>query len=1094
MIQAKENVFDFAACLNGRCKELDPARWSYKLADQQYGMDFTLSDDLGIDEKRMSVWINFADGNRRDGVGDLLEVEGIDTNRHRKNPIILWDHGKQVQLPVALAEDPVTKAYTVEIDPVSRTARANAFFYQGKGLDATTPSEEYNHAVFCEQLFDLIARRFVRAGSIGYQVVAAKQLQPDYQQGTPQGLHLLRVLMLECSAVVLPANGDTVRKTFPTVQAYNEWIDGIRKALALPKVCGKPLSPYLIKSLEPFVRERKVTDQYDRKAFNRSASLANIGFVLGTGRANNDVVEACFDVVGAVDFASFKIKLRSASDQQLRQVLETINRMQPGSLPAGWDQSSKSYDNPLSNSNVPPARWKPGVGAIKEVRAKYRKKSTLISEVVTGSAVRRTLQAAGITPKAVTDLGDRIVVVVDRGRFDAAWKVLYNTFESVAADYNAIYVYHPVKAMDQKSLDNLRVKYRPGAKGRVRRLRKSSPGSALVYVAGKDLERLKQTAEAKGIGFRRAGVKGDLEKVRLTGDDTVIDGIAKQFGRAVKMLTKGNDVDAQYAEAMRKLRAYVASGLDGVRQQAWDRLRALGINVDNMPPNQEGALHLIEHLRQMGVKSMRTKDMTDDNGSINGSTTTPAGDADLNDDGMVSEQEAEKYGAQLLRDMHEVFQELMERWDAARGPLEQAKVDSHVEKVLTDIGKHLDSCESLWEELYADLDPLEGAGESKDMDTMDDAATPADSDDEREEDEPTPDEAVEGMEKKRNKRILTKTRVRYGKKGIEVQTKAKKKKGGKDSQWGARYQGAYEWAEENNVNDPEGTAAAIANGPKHLYHILTKSVCPDCGVADCKCGSKDLTQDEAEEMKEDLTEQVNDSELKPEEKRMVKEAVGFLGEVAETPEWTEEHRMKSYHYHKNLDPIGMIEDAIGGITGEEEVKAAAPGDPSDPQALKQMISEMIDRAGRAEKRGDQRSAQDYHREADRLTELYHQAGEKDLTEDEASQLSGDMTEQVEDTETKSARKMCKDCSLFLKDLSLATELMDDHRSKAMDWHKQLGPFGEEAMDGEPDAMESDEEPVPMEPGDMDTKSLRKEIEEQDRLVKEMEKKLASINF
>lgn len=229
--------------LAARAQRLDG--FSYKLVQGggQYGLDVTFAGPMDIDEKAMSVVIPFADGNRRDGVGDLLEVEGIRTDRHRVNPIVLFDHGKQVQLPVALAEDP-NGNYTVQIDPVARSARAVCHFYQGaKSTGKTvieTGSQDYEHSLFCSQLFDLIAKRYIRAGSIGYQVIHAKGLAPDPARGTPQGLHLLTVLMLELSAVVLPANADTVRKM-----------------LDLTQVCGKPLSPWLVKSLTPYAVEAK---------------------------------------------------------------------------------------------------------------------------------------------------------------------------------------------------------------------------------------------------------------------------------------------------------------------------------------------------------------------------------------------------------------------------------------------------------------------------------------------------------------------------------------------------------------------------------------------------------------------------------------------------------------------------------------------------------------------------------------------------------------------------------------------------------------------------------------------------------------------
>ena len=219
----------------------DEPNLSYKLAESQYALDFAGPSEGEIDERDMAFDLLFADGKHRDGVGDLLEVEGIDCSRHRSNPLVLADHGKTVTLPLGLTETRDTKQYTVRIDPVSKQAWAKVYVYQGKspfpalkksGEDGVAP---YDHALFCEQFFDLWVKRLIRSGSIGYQVTKALPLHQDYERGIPQGLHLLSVLMLECSAVVLPANGDTVRKM-----------------LAMPSVCGKPMSPYLIKSLRPY--------------------------------------------------------------------------------------------------------------------------------------------------------------------------------------------------------------------------------------------------------------------------------------------------------------------------------------------------------------------------------------------------------------------------------------------------------------------------------------------------------------------------------------------------------------------------------------------------------------------------------------------------------------------------------------------------------------------------------------------------------------------------------------------------------------------------------------------------------------------------
>lgn len=246
-------ISDPLTILNARTKNL-PGQ-CYKLAQSSYGLDVALGGSLDIDENRMCVTIPFADGKRRDGVGDLLEVGGIRTERHQLNPVVLYDHAKQVSLPVAKAEDPDTREYTVALDQVNQVATGKAFFYRGKGMQGVGREKEYDHAIFCQQLFDLICQRMVRGGSIGYQVIKALNLPSDYQTGTPSGLHLLSVLMLEFSAVVLPANGDTVRKAFPTVESYDSWVENVRRTLSVKRLCGKPLSRVLVKSLTPLIPE-----------------------------------------------------------------------------------------------------------------------------------------------------------------------------------------------------------------------------------------------------------------------------------------------------------------------------------------------------------------------------------------------------------------------------------------------------------------------------------------------------------------------------------------------------------------------------------------------------------------------------------------------------------------------------------------------------------------------------------------------------------------------------------------------------------------------------------------------------------------------
>ncbi|RJQ27136.1 hypothetical protein C4577_02340, partial [Candidatus Parcubacteria bacterium] len=322
-----------------------------------YGLDVVIGDPIGsqINEAEMSMILLYADGNRRDGVGDLLEIGGINTERHKKLPNVLFDHGKQIVLPIALAEDPKTGEYCNYIDPVSKQARVKAFFYGNNRntnwdtKDAeiksilSDKSKEYDHSVFCNQIFDLAAKRFLRGGSIGYQVTRAVNLPVDYERGTPSGLHLLGTLMLEASLVVMPANMDTVNsKSLYGITP----VDLAREVLAMPTVCGKALSPYLVKSFQP---------------------LANQNTAVTVGGFYNKTISP--DATKALPVGN---KAEFVGDLNwLKEEAQEVEH--------------KSTEVPLRNlpdTKIPPARWKPGVGAIsskkiKSLRNKYGQKGVI---------------------------------------------------------------------------------------------------------------------------------------------------------------------------------------------------------------------------------------------------------------------------------------------------------------------------------------------------------------------------------------------------------------------------------------------------------------------------------------------------------------------------------------------------------------------------------------------------------------------------------------------------------------------------------------------------------------------------------------------
>ena len=411
---------NYRSVLEARCKDFagsyspDSTHFSYKLANERFAIDVPFSNQLDFDEKRMSIVIPFADGNRRDGVGDLVEVVGIHLERHRSNPICQFNHGKGnsdfADWPVALAEDPDSKAYTVEIDPISKTGRANCFFYKGSGIPGADRSKEKAFALFCEQLYDLLVKRWIRSGSFTYQIVKAYPLQPDYQAGTPQGLHLLETNLLELGPVVLPANQDTVSR-----KGLGD--DPIREILCKGQVCGKALSPYLRKSLEPFASERKATMMTGEKKKNIPGDL-NWLKEEETEQEHEKALTRCPECGGHItpdaqggqcdkcgwrptDSKAAKVKvlrqkykkglnyptrmqvqnqldkLRSAMSEQ-QAIRETEQMMQVRDIRVNSSGTVVNFErieskelSPLTETDVPPAKWKPGAGAVKSSRGPY---------------------------------------------------------------------------------------------------------------------------------------------------------------------------------------------------------------------------------------------------------------------------------------------------------------------------------------------------------------------------------------------------------------------------------------------------------------------------------------------------------------------------------------------------------------------------------------------------------------------------------------------------------------------------------------------------------------------------------------------------
>ena len=176
--------------------------------------------DLMVDTGRASATGVFA-ASTKDRGGDVLEIAGIKTENHKKNPIVLWLHGfdyrdQDCQKPIGKCED-ANGNYTVMLKPDEGIALATTFFNQSTQLS--------------EQICALVMGKDVRAQSIGYREIKVERI---YEDDVYIGSHLIEVEMIENSWVPVPMNPDAVR------------------GIMARDVCGRALHPAIKAALSPY--------------------------------------------------------------------------------------------------------------------------------------------------------------------------------------------------------------------------------------------------------------------------------------------------------------------------------------------------------------------------------------------------------------------------------------------------------------------------------------------------------------------------------------------------------------------------------------------------------------------------------------------------------------------------------------------------------------------------------------------------------------------------------------------------------------------------------------------------------------------------
>ncbi|RJQ24632.1 hypothetical protein C4577_07635 [Candidatus Parcubacteria bacterium] len=95
---------------------------------------------------------------------------------------------------------------------------------------------------------------------------------------------------------------------------------------------------------------------------------------------------------------------------------------------------------------------------------------------------------------------------------------------------------------------------------------------------------------------------------------------------------------------------------------------------------------------------------------------------DLNSDGVIDEQEVEKYSAQVLRRLHRDNTLLLEQYDEISELLEHEDIGGHLQNKLQNLAAELDEIELLFEKYHPNAAPLDGIGmddELGDADSLD---------------------------------------------------------------------------------------------------------------------------------------------------------------------------------------------------------------------------------------------------------------------------------------------------------------------------------------------------------------------------------------
>jgi HK97 family phage prohead protease len=172
-------------------------------------IDLDLQQAKYNDEEK-SIEILFVTG-ARDREGDVMLIGGIDTTNHRKNPQVLYEHGKSSPWPLGKAEDRDGN-YTVVLDEDRGIGTAKVYL------------ADTSEAEIC---YNLYKKGYLRAGSIGFRPLKVARIPAG--NGYPEGHFIEKSELTEFSLCKIPINAECVLGKSLTAdeEIFLEGIDNI---------------------------------------------------------------------------------------------------------------------------------------------------------------------------------------------------------------------------------------------------------------------------------------------------------------------------------------------------------------------------------------------------------------------------------------------------------------------------------------------------------------------------------------------------------------------------------------------------------------------------------------------------------------------------------------------------------------------------------------------------------------------------------------------------------------------------------------------------------------------------------------------------